>query len=99
MKERARRTARKEASFEEALEALERIVERLETGDLPLEESLALFEEGVQLTRVCSDRLQAAEKKIEVLLRDESGAVRVQAGDPAEYVQGEDDGQGEAPAG
>ncbi len=98
MKEKTRRAGKKEASFEEALDGLERIVERLESGELLLEESLALFEEGVLLTRVCSERLETAEKKIEALMRDDTGAILVRAVDPAEYVRGEDDAEGEAPS-
>lgn len=83
-------------SFEKALEGLEGIVQRLEGGDLPLEESLALFEEGVRLTRVCSERLETAEKKIEVLKRNAQGDVLTVEADPADYLQAEDD---EEPAG
>ena len=53
--------------------ALERIVRQLERGDLPLEESLKLFEEGVRLSRECQERLNQAERRIEVLLRDGEG--------------------------
>ena len=59
---------RLELSFEEILAKLTRVVERLETGDLPLEESLAVFEEGIQLSRLGSGRLDAAEAKVEELL-------------------------------
>jgi len=99
MREKARRAGKRHASFEEALEGLERIVEQLESGDLPLEQSLALFEEGVLLTRVCSERLEAAEKKIEVLMRDDAGGILVRDEDPAEYVRDADDAEGEAPPG
>ena len=60
-------------SFETQLGALERIVRELERGDLPLEESLKLFEEGVRLSRECQERLNQAERRIEVLLRDGEG--------------------------
>lgn len=53
--------------FETALAELESVVRRLEDGDLPLETSLALYERGVVLSRYCHDRLQAAERRIEVL--------------------------------
>ncbi|HXG66273.1 MAG TPA: exodeoxyribonuclease VII small subunit [Blastocatellia bacterium] len=62
-----------EKSFEESLKELERIVERLEEGDLPLEESLALFEQGVRLSRLCQKRLDDAEQRVELLLRGENG--------------------------
>jgi len=54
-------------SFEDALARLEEIVARLEAGDLPLEESLALFEEGVGLARLCQEILAAAEGRLEML--------------------------------
>ena len=60
-------------SFETQLAALERVVRELERGDLPLEESLKLFEEGVRLSRDCQERLNQAERRIEVLLRDSEG--------------------------
>ncbi len=62
--------------FEEALSRLEAVVARLEGGDLPLEDALSLFEEGVRLTRLCSARLEEAERKVSLLLRDEQGALR-----------------------
>ena len=60
-------------SFEASLEALEEIVHQLEGGDLPLEKSLELFEDGIRLSRQCQDRLNQAERRIEVLLRDNQG--------------------------
>jgi exodeoxyribonuclease VII small subunit len=55
-------------SFETALQRLEEIVQRLEGGEVSLDESLSLFEEGIRLTRYCSDKLDAAEGKLEILL-------------------------------
>lgn len=55
-------------SFEQAVRRLSEIVETLEKGELPLEESLRLFEEGVRLSRLSQDRLNAAQKKVEELL-------------------------------
>jgi exodeoxyribonuclease VII small subunit len=55
--------------FETAMRDLEELVERLEHGDLPLEESLAAFERGVMLTRVCQTALKEAEQKVEILLK------------------------------
>jgi exodeoxyribonuclease VII small subunit len=60
-------------SFEASLEALEQIVRDLEQGDLPLEKSLELFEQGIRLSRECQERLSQAERRIEVLLRDSQG--------------------------
>ena len=61
------------ANFEAQLASLERIVRELERGDLPLERSLELFEQGVRLSRECQERLNEAERRIEVLLRDGEG--------------------------
>lgn len=63
-----------EKSFESSLEELERIVQQLEAGDLPLDRSLELFEQGVRLSRECQKRLDEAERKIEILLRGSDGA-------------------------
>jgi exodeoxyribonuclease VII small subunit len=63
-----------EAPFEASLERLTTIVDKLEHGDLGLEESLALFEEGVRLARVAQTRLDAAEKRVEELIAvDDNG--------------------------
>ena len=67
-------------SFEAAIKRLTEIVQTLERGDLPLEESLRLFEEGVRLSRVSQDRLEQAEKRVEQLLAvDEQGRPRTTA--------------------
>ena len=55
--------------FESAMRDLEELVDRLERGDLPLEESLAAFERGVKLTRACQAALKDAEQKVEILLK------------------------------
>jgi exodeoxyribonuclease VII small subunit len=68
-----KKTEAKSKTFETSLTALEKIVRELEHGDLPLEESLRLFEEGVKLSRECQERLNQAERRIEVLLRDSEG--------------------------
>ena len=65
--------AEKKLTFETSLQELERIVRRLEEGDSSLEDSLKLFEDGVRLSRECQERLNQAERRIEVLLRDETG--------------------------
>ena len=62
-----------ERDFETALKELEQIVEQLEAGDLPLEQSLELFEQGVRLSRDCQKRLDEAERRVEILLKDEAG--------------------------
>jgi exodeoxyribonuclease VII small subunit len=65
--------APKEPGFEESLKRLEEIVQRLEGDDLTLEDSLALFEEGVELARTCGQRLDAAEKKVHLLVKERQG--------------------------
>jgi exodeoxyribonuclease VII small subunit len=60
--------------FEQALAELEGLVERLERGDLPLEEALKTFERGVELTRHCQGSLKAAQQKVEILLKRGSSA-------------------------
>lgn len=64
--------------FEDALLRLESIVEELERGELSLEESLAAFEEGIRLSRICSKQLDEAERKIEILIKGEDGELRVE---------------------
>src|SRR5437588_10576304 len=66
-------------NFETSLEELERIVRELERGDLPLEKSLELFEQGVKLSRACQERLNEAERRIEILTRDNQGRPVVRA--------------------
>jgi len=61
------------ASFEIALKELEGIVKQLESGEAKLEEALELFERGVKLTRFCSQKLEDAEKKVELLVKDGQG--------------------------
>ena len=59
--------------FEDAMKKLESIVEKMEKGDMSLNESLKMFEEGVKLTRFCSQELHKAEKRVELLSRDAEG--------------------------
>jgi exodeoxyribonuclease VII small subunit len=65
----ARNDNDKAPDFEQALAELESLVERLERGDLPLDEALKTFERGVELTRHCQAALKAAQQKVEILLR------------------------------
>ncbi len=58
-------------SFEDSIETLEKLIEELERGDLPLEEALKKFEEGVKLIKYCNQKLDEAEQKIEIILKDE----------------------------
>jgi exodeoxyribonuclease VII small subunit len=64
--------------FEEALRGLEEIVEKLETGDLSLDEALGAFEEGVALVRYLGEKLTEVEKRVEVLTRDPGGMFQLQ---------------------
>jgi exodeoxyribonuclease VII small subunit len=77
--------AKKKESFEDALQKLEKIVARMEETDVSLEEALQGFEEGVRLARFCSKKLDEAEQKVAMLVRDESGALQptpfIEAGD------------------
>ena len=77
-----------EKTFEASLSQLETIVKKLEEGDLPLEESLKLFEKGVALSRECRERLNEAERRIEILLKDADGSPAVSPLDP-ESLRGE----------
>jgi len=78
-------------TFESSLEALEQIVRRLESGDLPLERSLELFEQGIRLSRECQDRLSQAERRIEVLMRDSKGGTAVSPFAPGQQENNETD--------
>ena len=62
-----------EIKFEKAIQRLEKIVEDLETGELDIDKSLEIFEEGIKMSRVCSKKLSEAEAKIEKLTRDQKG--------------------------
>ncbi|HUN85408.1 MAG TPA: exodeoxyribonuclease VII small subunit [Terracidiphilus sp.] len=66
------------APFEESLKKLESIVAQLEKGDLPLEESLRLFEEGVALSAVCKRELEAAEGKVQILIKQRDGSLKAE---------------------
>ena len=63
----------KQIQFEEAFKRLEDIVNKMESGDLSLEESMTLFEEGIKLTETCKSRLEAAEQNIQLLTKDSDG--------------------------
>ena len=66
-------TENKEQSFEEALARLEALVRTLESGEKGLDDSLALFEEGVSLVRFCTERLDSAEQKVKILMKSAEG--------------------------
>ena len=62
-----------EIKFEKAIQRLEKIVDDLETGELDIDKSLEIFEEGIKMSRVCSKKLNEAEAKIEKLTRNQKG--------------------------
>ena len=81
----------KPKTFETSLEELERIVRELEQGELTLEKSLELFEQGVKLSRECQDRLSQAERRIEILMRDNQGRTTVRPFDPEGEASADDE--------
>jgi len=62
--------------FESALKRLEEIVKKLETGEMSLDSALQLFEEGIKLSRFCHTKLELAERRVEILLKNGSGQTR-----------------------
>jgi exodeoxyribonuclease VII small subunit len=86
--------ARKDATnkkFESALEDLEQVVEQLESGELSLEDSLAAFEKGVGLVKFCNQKLNEVEKKIELLVKDKEGKLKLKAFEELPERADEDD--------
>jgi len=77
--------------FEKSFQQLESIVKRLESEELPLDESLQLFEEGIRLSRFCHQRLEEVEKKIELILADAKGQPRTEPFEPEEQDAGDED--------
>ena len=69
--------------FEDSLNKLEKIVSQLEEGDISLEESLKLFEEGIRLSRFCNQKLDEAEKRVEILMKGKEGTLKPQPFDPS----------------
>src|SRR6202163_1622871 len=84
------KTAAPELNFEKAMDRLEAIVEQMETGKLPLEDLIVRYEEGMNMVKVCQERLTAAEQKIEIIARDSAGQAVVKPFEP--------DSAGNAPA-
>ena len=66
------------ATFEDSLKQLEGIVGQLERGDLPLEDSIKIFEEGMRLSSVCKQELESAESKVEILLKQRDGSLKAE---------------------
>ena len=77
-------------TYEQALKQLEQIVQDLEQGEMPLEKAIKKFEEGIQLSKYCTEKLDESEKKISILLQDAAGNVSnmpfaISSEDPSEY--------------
>jgi len=65
-------------TFESAMKRLESIVHELESGNLTLDEAMKKFQEGVKLSKLCSNKLDETEKKVSILLENEEGSIRVE---------------------
>ncbi|OGF48826.1 MAG: exodeoxyribonuclease VII small subunit [Candidatus Firestonebacteria bacterium GWA2_43_8] len=78
----------KEVKFEQALEKLEEIVDKLESGDIGLDESIKQYEEGMKLLKFCTAKLDEVEKKIEILVKDKGG--KVTGSKPFKNEEGQD---------
>jgi exodeoxyribonuclease VII small subunit len=73
-----------EPNFEGAMDRLEKIVEQMESGKLPLEDLIVRYEEGMKLVKTCQERLANAEQKIEIITRNSAGKAVVQEFEPAQ---------------
>lgn len=80
-------------NFEKAMIRLEAIVEQMETGKLPLEDLIVRYEEGMNLVKVCQERLTSAEQKIEIIARNSAGKVVVKDFEPAAESSNDDKGE------
>lgn len=76
-----------EIKFETAMKRLEEIASKMEAGEVSLEESLKLFEEGIKLSRLLNKKLEEAGRKVEVLVKDETGALKTEPFDEGEAGQ------------
>jgi exodeoxyribonuclease VII small subunit len=79
-----------ELNFEKAMDRLEAIVEQMESGKLPLEDLIVRYEEGMNLVKVCQDRLTKAEQKIEIIARNSAGKPVVEDFEPAAELNNDD---------
>ena len=82
-----------EANFEQAMQRLEKIVEEMESGELPLEDLIVRYEEGMKLVKVCQERLASAEQRIEIITRNSAGKPVVKKFEPAAAAQPETQGE------
>lgn len=76
--------------FEAALTRLENIVQTLEAGNLPLEEAMKLFEEGMKLARFCTQKLEEAERKVEILVKGAKGDLVAEPFQPEDAAEGQE---------
>ncbi|MCK9594135.1 MAG: exodeoxyribonuclease VII small subunit [Candidatus Omnitrophica bacterium] len=76
-----------EIKFEEALKKLEKIVDELENGELSLDDALKKYQEGLELSRQCSQRLDSAKKKIDILVKNKKGEFELKGLDEAEIKE------------
>ena len=76
--------AGRKKNFEDSMARLEEIARELEAGEISLDESLKLFDEGVKLARFCQEKLDQAQEKVDLLLKEEGGFARVPFGDKEE---------------
>jgi exodeoxyribonuclease VII small subunit len=83
-------TKKKSEQFEDALKRLQVIVERLEHGDLPLEQAMESFAEGMQLVQLCHKKLEEAERTVQTLVKDQQGAWTTAGFETASKEYGED---------
>ena len=81
-------------TFETAMKQLEQIVQDLETGDMPLEKAIKKFEEGIQISKYCSEKLDESEKRITLLMRDSDGEKVSEIPFAAENEISEENGDG-----
>jgi exodeoxyribonuclease VII small subunit len=79
-----------ETKFEDALKKLEKIVEDLEKGDLSLDEALKKYQDGIELSRLCSQRLDTAKKKIDMLVKNKKGEFELKAFDEGQVEEDND---------
>jgi exodeoxyribonuclease VII small subunit len=82
-----------EANFEQAMQRLETIVEEMESGELPLEDLIVRYEEGMKLVKICQERLASAEQRIEIITRNSAGKPVVKKFEPAAVAQPEPQGK------
>jgi len=85
-----------ELNFEGAMDRLEKIVEQMESGKLPLEDLIVRYEEGMKLVKTCQERLANAEQKIEIITRNSAGKAVVQEFEPAHEAGSAEKAAGES---